>query len=442
MFQYDTKDPQAAVIKVMGVGGGGGNAVDHMMNANIQGVEYICVNTDAQVLSKMGAKNTIQIGSEITNGLGAGTNPDIGRQAAQEDRDHIHQVISGADMLFLTAGMGGGTGTGAIPVIASIAKELGVLTVAVVTKPFPFEGGKRKKVAEDGLVELRQHVDSLIVVPNEKLLTNLPTNVTMLQAFKAANDVLKNAVQGIAEIITNPGLINVDFADVKSVMSEMGQAMMGTGSAHGESRAADAARAATESPLLDDINLKGARGIICNITAGADLSIREYETVGDVLAGIASPDANVVIGTSINSEMEGEIRVTVVASGLEGEQLRKPMRVVRSSDGRKSFDATRGVGTADSPSGVTAEFGQYDKPAVERASRKVSPMRSASPADGYSSRERGNDRGNGRGNDRGYEQPRRQRVSRPDPVSYDNSGPNDGEMTYLDLPTFLRRQAD
>ena len=233
MFQYDANQNQAAVIKVMGVGGGGGNAVDHMMNANIQGVEYVCANTDAQVLSKMGAKNTIQLGTEITKGLGAGTNPDIGRQAAQEDRDHIAQVISGADMLFLTAGMGGGTGTGAVPVIASIAKDLGVLTVAVVTKPFPFEGGKRRKVAEDGLAELRQQVDSVIVIPNEKLLTNLPTNVTMLQAFKAANDVLKNAVQGIAEIITNPGLINVDFADVRSVMSEMGQAMMGTGSAHG-----------------------------------------------------------------------------------------------------------------------------------------------------------------------------------------------------------------
>ena len=426
MFQYDTKDNQAAVIKVMGVGGGGGNAVDHMMNANIQGVEYICVNTDAQVLSKMGAKNTIQIGSEITNGLGAGTNPDIGRQAAQEDRDHIQQVISGADMLFLTAGMGGGTGTGAIPVIASIAKDLGVLTVAVVTKPFPFEGGKRKKVAEDGLVELRQHVDSLIVVPNEKLLTNLPTNVTMLQAFKAANDVLKNAVQGIAEIITNPGLINVDFADVRSVMSEMGQAMMGTGSAHGEDRAADAARLATESPLLDDINLKGARGIICNITAGADLSIREYETVGDVLAGIASTDANVVIGTSINSEMEGEIRVTVVASGLEGERVRKPMRVVRSSDGRKAMDATPAAGAAQSTR--QAGFSQYEKPAVDRTSRKVASVRSAEQA--QPSRERG------------YSNPRRQRVSQPDPVSYDKTSPNDGEMTYLDLPTFLRKQAD
>ncbi len=423
MFQYDTRDTQAAVIKVMGVGGGGGNAVDHMMNANIQGVEYICANTDAQVLSKMGAKNTIQLGSEITKGLGAGTNPDIGRQAAQEDRDHIQQVISGADMLFLTAGMGGGTGTGAIPVIASIAKDLGVLTVAVVTKPFPFEGGKRKKVAEDGLVELRQHVDSVIVVPNEKLLTNLPTNVTMLQAFKAANDVLKNAVQGIAEIITNPGLINVDFADVRSVMSEMGQAMMGTGSAHGENRAADAARMATESPLLDDINLKGARGILCNITAGSDLSMREYETVGDVLESISSADANVVMGTSINNEMEGEIRVTVVASGLEEERIRKPMRVIRSNDGRKSTDTNVAADAGIEPT----SFGQYDKPAVERASRKAPSTREAGSTQAFGERDNSS---------------RRQRVSRPDRGNYDISTNNDGEMTYLDLPTFLRKQAD
>ena len=420
MFQYDANQNQAAVIKVMGVGGGGGNAVDHMMNANIQGVEYVCANTDAQVLSKMGAKNTIQLGTEITKGLGAGTNPDIGRQAAQEDRDHIAQVISGADMLFLTAGMGGGTGTGAVPVIASIAKDLGVLTVAVVTKPFPFEGGKRRKVAEDGLAELRQQVDSVIVIPNEKLLTNLPTNVTMLQAFKAANDVLKNAVQGIAEIITNPGLINVDFADVRSVMSEMGQAMMGTGSAHGENRAADAARLATESPLLDDINLKGARGILCNITAGSDLSMQEFETVGDVLENISATDANVVLGTSINNEMEGEIRVTVVASGLEGDRVRKPMRVVRSTDNRKSAEAKTG-------------YGQYEKPALERSagtSRKVAPMRGAEKAETRPPARK-----------RRELEPRKP-ASRPDPVSYDTSAEKDGEMSYLDLPTFLRRQAD
>jgi len=425
MFQYDSNANKNAIIKVMGVGGGGGNAVDHMMNANIQGVEYICANTDAQVLSKMGAKNTIQLGAEITKGLGAGTNPEVGRQAAQEDRDHIAQVIGGADMLFLTAGMGGGTGTGAIPVIASIAKDLGILTVAVVTKPFKFEGGKRHKVAEDGLIELRQHVDSVIVIPNEKLLTNLPENVTMLQAFKAANDVLKNAVQGIAEIITTPGLINVDFADVRSVMSEMGQAMMGTGSAHGENRAADAARLATESPLLDDINLHGARGILCNVTASSDISLQEFEVVGDVLEGISSADANVVIGTSINKEMEGEIRVTVVASGLEEENARKPMRVV-GSDTRKPREAEA--------------FSQYEKPALERSSgqrRKISQIRTRHES--VQNRSSGQIRNESQPRAR---RPEPQRPAQGRATAVDYNVESDGEMTYLDLPTFLRRQAD
>lgn len=443
MFEYVANQNQAAVIKLIGVGGGGGNAVEHMMAANIQGVEYICANTDAQVLSKMGAKSTIQLGTEITKGLGAGTNPDIGRQAAQEDRDHIAQVISGADMVFLTAGMGGGTGTGAIPVIASIAKDLGVLTVAVVTKPFPFEGGKRRQVAEDGLIELRQHVDSLIVVPNEKLLTNLGPNVTVLQAFKAANDVLKNAVQGIAEIITNPGLINVDFADVRSVMSEMGQAMMGTGSGHGENRAAEAARMATESPLLDDVNLKGARGILCNITAGSDLSMHEFETVGDVIESISATDANVVLGTSINNDMEGEIRVTVVASGLEGERVRKPMRVVKST--RKPREADK--------------FSKYDEPAVSRSTNKIAPARGASSsigrdsgrdaARGNSGRDYGRDAKRGSYNDNSgnsgrdrFDEPRRRAPAKEAVTNFDSPETKDGEMTYLDLPTFLRRQAD
>ena len=437
MFEYVANQNQAAVIKLIGVGGGGGNAVEHMMNANIHGVEYICANTDAQVLSKMGAKSTIQLGTEITKGLGAGTNPDIGRQAAQEDRDHIAQVISGADMVFLTAGMGGGTGTGAIPVIASIAKDLGVLTVAVVTKPFPFEGGKRKQVAEDGLIELRQHVDSLIVVPNEKLLTNLGPNVTVLQAFKAANDVLKNAVQGIAEIITNPGLINVDFADVRSVMSEMGQAMMGTGSGHGADRAADAARMATESPLLDDVNLKGARGILCNITAGSDLSMQEFETVGDVLESISASDANVVMGTSINNDMEGEMRVTVVASGLEGDRARKPMRVVKSTGKPREND----------------KFSKYDEPAVSRSGKPVAPMRATPLAETESGRGRyqearrrdsgrGTDRDTGRGTARTSGRAPARAPAREVPANYDTSDSKDGEMTYLDLPTFLRRQAD
>ena len=426
MFQCDINQNQAAVIKLIGVGGGGGNAVEHMMNANIHGVEYICANTDAQVLSKMGAKSAIQLGTEITKGLGAGTNPEIGKQAAQEDRDHIAQVISGADMLFLTAGMGGGTGTGAIPVIASIAKDLGILTVAVVTKPFPFEGGKRHQVAEEGLIELRQNVDSLIVVPNEKLLTNLGPNVTVLQAFKAANDVLKNAVQGIAEIITNPGLINVDFADVRAVMAEMGQAMMGTGSAHGEDRAAEAARQATQSPLLDDINLKGARGILCNITAGSDLGMNEFQQVGDLLEDIAAQDANVVIGTSIDNEMEGEIRVTVVATGLENDRARKkPMKVVRSSG--KAVEAH-----AESDS-----FSHLEKPTVSRIgksrkARQVS-MDVERPASRRLQREQRSERG-----------PERARPSRDTGPALEYAGVerDSDEIDYLDLPTFLRRQAD
>lgn len=423
MFQYDINQNQSAVIKLIGVGGGGGNAVEHMMNANIHGVEYICANTDAQVLSKMGAKSTIQLGTEITKGLGAGTNPDIGRQAAQEDRDHIAQVINGADMLFLTAGMGGGTGTGAVPVIASIAKDLGILTVAVVTKPFPFEGGKRRQVAEDGLVELRQHVDSLIIVPNEKLLTNLGPNVTVLQAFKAANDVLKNAVQGIAEIITNPGLINVDFADVRAVMSEMGQAMMGTGSGHGENRAFEAATGATQSPLLDDINLKGARGILCNITAGADLSMQEFQSVGDILEDIAASDANVVIGTSIDKEMEGEIRVTVVATGLENERARKPMRVITSTGKTRDTTAT---------TTASKNYGDFDAPALSRrgvTERSASTVKDRQSISKPSVPSR-----------RSSEAPAASKPVKPS-IEF-ASVDRDEEIDYLDLPTFLRKQAD
>lgn len=426
MFQYDINQNQAAVIKLIGVGGGGGNAVEHMMNANIHGVEYICANTDAQVLSKMGAKSAIQLGTEITKGLGAGTNPEIGKQAAQEDRDHIAEVINGADMLFLTAGMGGGTGTGAIPVIASIAKDLGILTVAVVTKPFPFEGGKRHQVAEEGLIELRQNVDSLIVVPNEKLLTNLGPNVTVLQAFKAANDVLKNAVQGIAEIITNPGLINVDFADVRAVMAEMGQAMMGTGSAHGEDRAAEAARQATQSPLLDDINLKGARGILCNITAGSDLGMNEFQQVGDLLEDIAAQDANVVIGTSIDNEMEGEIRVTVVATGLENDRARKkPMKVVRSSG--KAVEARAESDT----------FSHLEKPTVSRIGKSRKARQVSMDTERQASRRPQQEQRS----ERSAERARPSRDTGP-ALEYAGVERDGDEIDYLDLPTFLRRQAD
>src|SRR5471030_2158364 len=308
MFELIDANPQNAVIKVVGIGGGGGNAVEHMMTACIEGVEFICANTDAQALKNSSAHTTIQLGESITRGLGAGANPEIGRRSAEEDRERIKAVLSGADMVFLTSGMGGGTGTGAAPVFAQIAKELGILTVAVTTKPFTFEGKVRMQVAEKGLASLSQYVDSLITIPNNKLLTVLGKNVTLVNAFKAANDVLRGAVQGIAELITRPGLINVDFADVRTVMSEMGMAMMGTGVASGENRARTAAEAAISSPLLEDVELSGAKGILVNITAGLDMSIGEFEEVGDTIKAFASEDATVVVGTVIDPEMSDELR--------------------------------------------------------------------------------------------------------------------------------------
>jgi cell division protein FtsZ len=305
------------VIKVIGVGGGGGNAIKNMLESGIEGVEYICANTDAQALKGMGVKTVIQLGTSLTKGLGAGANPEIGREAAIEDRERLKELISGTDMLFITAGMGGGTGTGAAPVVAEIARDMGILTVAVVTKPFPFEGPRRMKAADMGIAELGKHVDSLITIPNQKLLTSLGKNVSLLDAFKAANNVLLNAVQGIAELITRRGLINVDFADVRTVMSGMGVAMMGMGRAQGEDRAAKAAQAAISSPLLEDICLDGAKGILVNITAGLDMGIHEFEEVGEVVRQFASPDATVVVGTVIDPEMRDEIRVTLVATGLE-----------------------------------------------------------------------------------------------------------------------------
>jgi len=283
MFELVDSINDAPVIKLVGVGGGGSNAVQHMVNSGIEGVDFICANTDAQALKGMAAQTVLHIGQSITKGLGAGANPEIGRQAAMEDRERIQDLIDGTDMLFITAGMGGGTGTGAIPVVAQIAREMGVLTVAVVTKPFPFEGAKRMRTAEAGIEELRGHVDSLITIPNEKLLSVLGKNISLLDAFRAANDVLRGAVQGIAELITNPGLINVDFADVRTVMSEMGLAMMGSGIGRGDDRATEAAEMAISSPLLEDIDLAGARGILVNITAGLDMAIGEFEEVGNVV---------------------------------------------------------------------------------------------------------------------------------------------------------------
>ncbi len=314
LMDTHSKDP---VIKVIGVGGGGGNAVQHMVNAGIEGVEYLCLNTDVQALNKMDNKSTMQIGSSITKGLGAGADPGIGRQAALEDRERIQEAIEGTNMLFITAGMGGGTGTGAAPVIAQIAKEMGILTVAVVTKPFGFERKKRMEQAEAGIRELSSVVDSLITIPNDKLKIVLGKDTTVMEVFMKANDVLRGAVQGIAELMTLPGLINVDFADVRTVMSEMGMAMMGTGSATGEDRAIKAATMAISSPLLEDVNIAGAQGILVNVTAGLDMSIGEFDDVSRTITELASDDANVVVGTSLDANMpEGEIRVTMVATGL------------------------------------------------------------------------------------------------------------------------------
>jgi|TARA_B100001250_G_scaffold72479_1_gene58884 cell division protein FtsZ len=332
MFELMDNNNETAIIKVIGVGGGGGNAVSHMLSSGIQGVHFICANTDAQALRGTDAKTNIQIGCNITKGLGAGADPDIGRQAAMEDRDRLQEVIGGTDMLFITAGLGGGTGTGAAPVIAQLAKELGILTVAVVTRPFEMEGKKRKGFADNGIAELAKHVDSLITIPNEKLLSVLGSETSLLDAFKSANEVLKGAVQGIAELITKPGLVNVDFADVRTVMSEMGMAMMGTGSASGMGRAGEATEAAISSPLLEDINLSGANGVLVNVTAGMDLSIGEFQEVGETVKQFAADDAEVILGTVIEPDMNEEIRVTIVATGLGKESNPKEIRVVSSSD--------------------------------------------------------------------------------------------------------------
>lgn len=322
MFELGDNVPHNAIIKVIGIGGGGGNALKRMMEAHnrgvIQGVKFICANTDAQVLQRSGADTIIQLGEEITKGLGAGANPEIGRQAAEESRDRIREALEGTDMLFLTAGMGGGTGTGSAPIVAEIAKQLGILTVAVVTKPFAFEGRKRMRIAEDGIKELSRFVDSLITIPNNKLLSVLGKNYSFDNALKAADNVLCGAVQGIADLITRPGLINVDFADVRTVMSEMGMAIMGTGVGSGENRAREAAEAAISSPLLEDVDFSGARGVLVNITAGMNMSIGEFEAVGDVIKGFTSENATVVIGTVIEPEDTAEMRVTVVITGLGG----------------------------------------------------------------------------------------------------------------------------
>ncbi|MDJ0862291.1 MAG: cell division protein FtsZ [Gammaproteobacteria bacterium] len=377
MFELmDTYSQNSAVIKVIGVGGGGGNALEHMLSGSIDGVEFICANTDAQALTSSSAKTVLQLGNHITKGLGAGANPEVGRQAALEDRDRIVEVLEGADMIFLTAGMGGGTGTGATPVIAQMAREMGILTVAVVTKPFPFELRKRMQIAEAGIKELTEHVDSLITVPNEKLLSVLGPGMSLKDAFKAANDVLHGAVQGIAELITHPGLINVDFADVKTVMSEKGRAMMGSGRAMGEDRAREAAEAAIACPLLEDVNLAGARGILVNVTAGADLGMNEFQSVGEAINNFASDEALVVMGTVLEESGSDELRVTVVATGLDQAAVREAspgIKLVKpSSDGQidyKRLDrptVIRNQATEQQASGLDADSDYLDIPAFLR----------------------------------------------------------------------------
>lgn len=358
MFEVIDTGPQNAVIKVVGVGGGGGNAIQHMMAGHIEGVEFICANTDAQALRNSSANTTIQLGENITRGLGAGANPEIGRRAAEEDREKIKAVLNGADMVFIAAGMGGGTGTGAAPVVAQIAKELGILTVAVTTKPFSFEGKVRMQIADSGIAHLSQYVDSLITIPNNKLLTVLGKNVTLVNAFKAANDVLRGAVQGIAELITRPGLINVDFADVRTVMSEMGIAMMGTGVGSGENRARMAAESAIASPLLEDVDLSGARGVLVNITAGLDLSIGEFEEVGEVVKNITSEGgATVVVGTVIDPELRDEVRVTVIVTGLGRKQVIPSIKINEVSKGENA----------------ALDYQKLEKPAIMRRNTTAAP---------------------------------------------------------------------
>ncbi len=386
-MKYELVDmcSENAVIKVIGVGGGGGNAVDYMVNSSIDAVEFICANTDAQALRGLSVETKIQLGVELTKGLGAGTRPEIGKQAAEENRDRIKEEIEGTDMLFLTAGMGGGTGTGAISVIAEVAREMGVLTVAVVTKPFDFEGKKKKTVAEMGIRELEKYVDSLIVIPNQKLLPVLGNNLSLTNAFNTANDVLLEAVQGITELITNPGLINVDFADVKTVMSNMGAAIMGTGYATGDNRAREAAEKAIACPLLEDISLQGAKGILVNICA-AEMDLTEFDEIGSIMHTFASEEADMKIGTAINPEMGEGIKVTVVATGM-GESsaatVNSPVKLVQKvANGEVNYDV-------------------LDKPTVNRRA-KQEPRETKFGA-----------------------QPRQ-----------------DMDLDYLDVPAFLRRQAD
>jgi len=395
MFELVDNIPASPVIKVIGVGGGGGNAVNHMVKSNIEGVEFICANTDAQALKSISARTILQLGTSVTKGLGAGANPEVGRQAAMEDRERIAEVLAGTNMVFITTGMGGGTGTGAAPVIAEVAKEMGILTVAVVTRPFPFEGRKRMQLADEGIRLLSESVDSLITIPNEKLLTILGKDASLLSAFAKADDVLAGAVRGISDIIKRPGMINVDFADVRTVMSEMGMAMMGTGCASGPNRAREATEAAIRNPLLEDVNLQGARGILVNITAGPDLSLGEYSDVGSIIEAFASEHAMVKVGTVIDPDMRDELHVTVVATGL-GAKIEKPMKVIDNTLQTTQQASAQPSARQELPS---VNYRDLDRPTVMRNQAHAGATAAA------------------------------------------KMNPND-DLDYLDIPAFLRRQAD
>jgi cell division protein FtsZ len=397
VFELADNAPQMgkAIIKVVGVGGGGGNAVEHMVAAQVEGVEFICANTDLQALTKMHARTHLQLGQCITRGLGAGANPEVGRQAAVEDRDRIREVLEGADMVFITAGMGGGTGTGGAPVVAEVAKEMGILTVGVVTKPFPFEGKKRMDIAEQGIENLSQYVDSLITIPNAKLLSVLG-KVSLMDAFKAANNVLQGAVQGIADMIQRPGVINVDFADVRTVMSEQGLAMMGTGSGKGDERARIATEMAIHSPLLDDVRLEGARGVLVSVAASESLGLDEFMTVGEIVKQFASDQASVIIGTVVDPELQDELRVTVVATGLPKATraaVGNGMKLVSQPAAAAAPAARPEPVAATGTHGITAD---YDTPAYLRNQK----------------------------------------------VANGGSAPKSTDVNLLNIPAFLRRQAD
>ena len=405
MFELVDNVPQSPVIKVIGVGGGGGNAVNHMVKSNIEGVEFICANTDAQALKNIGARTILQLGTGVTKGLGAGANPEVGRQAALEDRERIAEVLQGTNMVFITTGMGGGTGTGAAPIIAEVAKEMGILTVAVVTRPFPFEGRKRMQIADEGIRALADSVDSLITIPNEKLLTILGKDASLLSAFAKADDVLAGAVRGISDIIKRPGMINVDFADVRTVMSEMGMAMMGTGCASGPNRAREATEAAIRNPLLEDVNLEGARGILVNITAGPDLSLGEYSDVGSIIEAFASEHAMVKVGTVIDPDMRDELHVTVVATGL-GAKIEKPVKVIDNTvqasyaaSSAQAAAARQDVRQETRQELPTVNYRDLDRPTVMRNQAQQGATTAA------------------------------------------KLNPQD-DLDYLDIPAFLRRQAD